>query len=113
MLRSRVTGLRDDAQIFDTKHTDVTGLSPTKELHIVTDLQSDAPNAGALTFAPDLTATGYTNGVFDGTPSDTSRAQTAIISGLTYTNSQFSGTTSGGILALNGAGTAPGDAEHQ
>jgi len=59
--------------------------------------------------ADEVTLGGYTNGCFGPcTPPNFSGQQTATILGLTYNNSVFNGTTSGGFLALGNAGTTPG-----
>jgi hypothetical protein len=59
--------------------------------------------------ADEVTVTGYTNGCFGPcSPPNFSGQQTASIFGLTWNNSIFNGTTSGGFLALGNAGTPPG-----
>jgi hypothetical protein len=59
--------------------------------------------------ADEVTVGGYTNGCFGPCgPPNFSGQQTASISGLTWNNSIFNGTTSGGFLALGNAGTPPG-----
>ncbi len=60
--------------------------------------------------AAEVTFAGYTNGTFNGMPAANQGPglQTATLLGLTYTNSQFSGTTSNGFLAFGGNPTAPG-----
>ena len=59
--------------------------------------------------ADEVTLSGYTNGCFGPcTPPNTSSQQTGTILGLTYNNSTFSGTTSGGFLAIGNQGQLPG-----
>ena len=59
--------------------------------------------------ADEVTVAGYTNGCFTAcSPANFSGQQTASIFGLTWNNSTFNGTTSGGFLALGNAGTPPG-----
>lgn len=59
--------------------------------------------------ADEVAIAGYTNGCFNcANPPNTSATQTASLLGLTYTNSQFSGTTANGILAFGGNATPPG-----
>jgi hypothetical protein len=59
--------------------------------------------------ADEVTLGGFTNGCFGPcTPPGFSGQQTASILGLTWNNSTFNGTTSGGFLALGNVGTAPG-----
>jgi hypothetical protein len=59
--------------------------------------------------ADEVTVAGYTNGCFNcAAPPNTSATQTSSLLGLTYTNSQFSGTTAGGFLAFGGNPTPPG-----
>jgi hypothetical protein len=61
--------------------------------------------------AAEVTVTGYTNGCFGAAPCvppNTSAQQTATLGGLTYNNSQFSGTTAGGILAIGNMPMPPG-----
>ena len=59
--------------------------------------------------ADEVNVTGYTNGCFGPcTPPNFSGQQTASILGLTWNNSTFNGTTSGGFLALGNVGTPPG-----
>jgi hypothetical protein len=59
--------------------------------------------------ADEVTVAGFTNGCFGPcTPPTFSGQQTASIGGLTWNNSTFNGTTSGGFLALGNAGTPPG-----
>jgi hypothetical protein len=59
--------------------------------------------------ADELTVAGFTNGCFGPcTPPTFSGQQTASILALTWNNSTFNGTTSGGFLALGNAGTPPG-----
>jgi len=64
----------------------------------------------ATAHAAEVILVGYTNGTFNGTPAANQAPawQSASLLGLTYGNSQFSGTTVGGFLALNGIPTAPG-----
>ncbi|HYY41805.1 MAG TPA: PEP-CTERM sorting domain-containing protein [Pyrinomonadaceae bacterium] len=60
--------------------------------------------------ADEVTISGHTNGCF-GTgcsPTNTSAQQTDTIIGLTYNNSTFSGTTSGGFLGIGNTGQPPG-----
>jgi hypothetical protein len=59
--------------------------------------------------AADLTVEGYTNGCFGPacTPTANSAPQTTSTGGLTFANSTFSGTTSGGMLVLDGPSTNP------
>jgi len=68
----------------------------------------------ALTYsmaqADEVTIAGFTNGCFGAgclAPS-TSSQQTATLLGLTYNNSNFSGTTSSGFLAIGNTGQPPG-----
>ena len=57
--------------------------------------------------ADEVTLTGYTNGCFNcATPPNTSAIQQASLSGLSYTNSTFNGTTASGFRAF-GAAPAP------
>lgn len=59
--------------------------------------------------ADEVTFAGYTNGCFGPcTPPNTSSLQTATILGLTYNNSIFNGTSSGGFLAIGNVGQPPG-----
>jgi hypothetical protein len=59
--------------------------------------------------ADEVTVAGFTNGCFGPcTPPTFSGQQTASILGLTWNNSSFNGTTSGGFLALGNAGVPPG-----
>lgn len=59
--------------------------------------------------ADEVTVAGVTNGCFGPcTPPSFSGQQTASILGLTWNNSTFNGTTSGGFLALGNAGVPPG-----
>jgi PEP-CTERM motif len=58
--------------------------------------------------ADEVSFAGYTNGAFNGAPPNTSALQTASLLGLTYTNSQFTGTTAGGFLGLGGNPTPVG-----
>jgi len=59
--------------------------------------------------ADEVTLAGFTNGCFGPcTPPTFSGQQTASILGLTWNNSTFNGSTSGGFLALGNAGTLPG-----
>jgi hypothetical protein len=59
--------------------------------------------------ADEVTLAGFTNGCFGPcAPPNFSGQQTASILGLTWNNSTFNGTTSGGFLALGNAGTSPG-----
>jgi hypothetical protein len=59
--------------------------------------------------ADEVTLAGFTNGCFGPcVPPGFSGQQTASILGLTWNNSTFNGTTSGGFLALGNAGTPPG-----
>jgi len=59
--------------------------------------------------ADEVTVAGFTNGCFGPcTPPNFSGQQTASILGLTWNNSTFNGTTSGGFLALGNAGVPPG-----
>lgn len=59
--------------------------------------------------ADEVTVGGFTNGCFGScTPPTFSGQQTASILGLTWNNSTFNGTSSGGFLALGNAGTPPG-----
>lgn len=60
--------------------------------------------------ADEVTIGGYTNGCFNCNPPpvpNTSAVQTASLGGLTYVNSQFSGTTAAGFLGLGGNPTIP------
>jgi hypothetical protein len=62
---------------------------------------------GQTTRADEVFFAGYTNGCFNCNPPpvpNSSATQTATINALTYTNSQYSGTTAGGFL---GVGSAP------
>ena len=55
--------------------------------------------------ADEVTIGGYTNGCFNCNPPpvpNTSAVQTASLGGLTYVNSQFSGTTAADFLGLGG-----------
>jgi len=57
--------------------------------------------------ADEVTLAGYTNGCFNcATPPNTSAVQQVSLSGLSYTNSTFNGTTASGFRAL-GAAPAP------
>lgn len=59
--------------------------------------------------ADEVTIAGYTNGCFNcANPPNTNATQTDTLLGLTYTNSQFSGTTANGDLAFGGNPTPPG-----
>ena len=59
--------------------------------------------------ADEITVGGYTNGCFGPcAPPNFSGQQTASILGLTWNNSTFNGTTSGGFLAFGNAGQPPG-----
>ncbi len=60
--------------------------------------------------ADEVTLSGFTNGCFGAgcPPPSTSSQQTATIFGLTFNNSTFSGTTSGGFLAIGNTGQPPG-----
>jgi hypothetical protein len=59
--------------------------------------------------ADEVTIGGFTNGCFGPcSPPTFSGLQTASILGLTWNNSTFNGTSSGGFLALGNAGTPPG-----
>jgi len=59
--------------------------------------------------ADEVTIAGYTNGCFNcAAPPNTSATQTSTLLGLTYTNSQFNGTTGGGFLGFGGNPTPPG-----
>jgi hypothetical protein len=59
--------------------------------------------------ADEVTIAGFTNGCFGPClPPGFSGQQTASILGLTWNNSTFNGTSSGGFLALGNAGTPPG-----
>jgi hypothetical protein len=60
--------------------------------------------------ADEVTLGGFTNGCFGVgcMPSGTSSQQTVNFLGLTYNNSTFSGTTSGGFLAIGNTGQPPG-----
>lgn len=59
--------------------------------------------------ASEVTVAGYTNGCFGlCTPPTFSGQQTASILGLTWNNSAFNGTSSGGSLALDNVGTPTG-----
>ena len=59
--------------------------------------------------ADEVTVAGFSNGCFGPcTPPVFSGQQTASILGLTWNNSTFNGTTSGGFLALGNAGVPPG-----
>ncbi|HEX6623845.1 MAG TPA: PEP-CTERM sorting domain-containing protein [Pyrinomonadaceae bacterium] len=58
--------------------------------------------------ADEVFIAGYTNGCFNCiSPPNTSATQTATLSGLTYVNSTFSGTTAGGFRGLGGNPIAP------
>jgi hypothetical protein len=61
--------------------------------------------------ADEVFISGYTNGCFNCNPAppvpNTSATQTASLFGLTYVNSQFSGTTAGGFLGFGGNPVAP------
>ncbi len=58
--------------------------------------------------ADEVSFAGYTNGAFNNVnPPNTSATQTASLLGLSYVNSQFSGTTAGGFLGLGGNPIAP------
>jgi hypothetical protein len=61
--------------------------------------------------ADEVFISGYTNGCFNCNPPpvpNTNATQTASLFGLSYTNSQFSGTTAGGFLGLGGNPTPTG-----
>lgn len=59
--------------------------------------------------ADEVSIAGYSNGCFNcANPPNSSATQTTSLLGLTYTNSQFSGTTAGGFLAFGGNPTPPG-----
>jgi len=59
--------------------------------------------------AEEVTVAGHTNACFGPcTPPNFSGQQTASILGLTWNNSTFNGTTSGGFLAFGNAGQPPG-----
>jgi hypothetical protein len=61
--------------------------------------------------AAEITVTGYTNGCFGAAPCvppNTTAQQTATLFGLTYNNSQFSGTTAAGFLAIGNMPVPPG-----
>jgi hypothetical protein len=59
--------------------------------------------------ADEVSIAGYSNGCFNcANPPNSSSTQTASLLGLTYTNSQFSGTTASGFLAFGGNPTPPG-----
>jgi hypothetical protein len=62
-------------------------------------------------WADEVTFTGYTNGCFGlaCSPPNTSAPQSAILLGLTYNNSTFSGTTSNGFLGIGNNATPPGN----
>ncbi|HEV2704427.1 MAG TPA: PEP-CTERM sorting domain-containing protein [Pyrinomonadaceae bacterium] len=64
----------------------------------------------SVTRADEVFIAGFTNGCFGAgcTPPSTSANQTATLLGLTYQNSTFSGTTSGGFLAIGNVGQPPG-----
>lgn len=57
---------------------------------------------GGVAKADEVTFAGYTNGMFNGTPPNTSASQTTALGGLTYLNSTFAGTTANGILGIGG-----------
>jgi hypothetical protein len=72
-------------------------------------LKRDAGGETILAPAAEVTFAGYTNGCFNcNPPPNTSATQTASIFGLTWTNSIFSGTSSGGFFGLGGNPTASG-----
>ncbi len=60
--------------------------------------------------ADEVSVAGYTNGAFNGVPAANQGTglQTATLLGLTYTNSQFSGTTASGFLGFGGNPTPAG-----
>jgi hypothetical protein len=59
--------------------------------------------------ADEVNIAGYTNGCFNcASPPNTGGTQSTTLLGLTYTNSQFSGTTAGGFLGIGGNPTPPG-----
>ena len=59
--------------------------------------------------ADEVSIAGFTNGCFGPcTPPNFSGQQTASILGLTWNNSTFNGTSSGGFLAFGNVGTPPG-----
>ncbi|MDX6693441.1 MAG: motif [Blastocatellia bacterium] len=59
--------------------------------------------------ADEVSIAGYSNGCFNcANPPNSSATQTASLLGLTYTNSQFSGTTASGFLAFGGNPTPAG-----
>jgi len=59
--------------------------------------------------ADEVTVAGHSNGCFGPcSPPNFAGQQTASILGLTWNNSTFNGTTSGGFLALGNAGQPPG-----
>ncbi|HEX8070413.1 MAG TPA: PEP-CTERM sorting domain-containing protein [Pyrinomonadaceae bacterium] len=62
--------------------------------------------------ADEVSIAGYTNGCFGAgcVPPNSSAQQTATFIGLTYSNSTFGGTTSGGFLAIGNTGQPPGTA---
>ncbi len=58
--------------------------------------------------ADEVFIAGYTNGCFNcAAPPNTSAPQTNTLLGLTYSNSQFSGTTANGFLGIGGNPAAP------
>ena len=60
----------------------------------------------SLASAAEITVTGYTDGAFNGTPGNSNVTGSVSFLGLTYTDSTFSGSTSGGFLSIgNVAGT--------
>ncbi len=59
--------------------------------------------------ADEVFIAGYTNGCFNcAVPPNSSAIQTSSLLGLSYTNSQFSGTTANGGLSFGGNATPPG-----
>src|SRR5678815_377628 len=65
--------------------------------------------SGGSALADDVTITGYTNGCFNcGSPPNSSATQTATLSSLTYTNSQFNDTSVNGTLGFGGNPTPAG-----
>lgn len=60
--------------------------------------------------ADEVSLAGYTNGCFGAAcvPPNNSAQQTATLLGLTYNNSTFNGTTSGGFLAIGNMPVPPG-----
>jgi hypothetical protein len=59
--------------------------------------------------ADEVTIAGYSNGCFNcANPPNSSATQSTSLLGLTYTNSQFSGTTANGFLAFGGNPTPAG-----